>query len=34
VLRVGLQCYNGKSIQYSFFDRDEQLVGLGVWFDY
>ncbi len=34
VLRVGLQYYNGKSIQYSFFDRDEQLAGFGVWFDY
>jgi hypothetical protein len=34
VLRVGLQYYNGKSIQYSFFDRDEQLFGLGIWFDY
>jgi hypothetical protein len=34
VLRVGLQFYNGKSIQYSFLDRDEQLFGLGIWFDY
>jgi hypothetical protein len=34
LLRVGLQYYNGKSIQYSFFDRDEQLFGLGIWFDY
>lgn len=34
VLRVGLQYYNGKSIQYSFYDRDEQLFGGGVRFDY
>jgi hypothetical protein len=34
VLRVGLQYYNGKSIQYSFFNRDEQLAGFGIWFDY
>jgi hypothetical protein len=34
VLRLGLQFYNGKSIQYSLLDRDEQLVGFGIWFDY
>jgi hypothetical protein len=34
VLRIGLQYYNGKSIQYSFFNRDEQLAGVGIWFDY
>ncbi|MEX0703114.1 MAG: DUF1207 domain-containing protein [Planctomycetales bacterium] len=32
--RVGLQYYNGKSLQYSFFDQDEQLLGFGVWVDY
>jgi hypothetical protein len=34
LLRVGLQYYNGKSIQYEFFDESQQLFGYGVWFDY
>ena len=34
LLRVGLQYYNGKSIQYEFFDQSQQLIGYGVWFDY
>ncbi len=34
LLRVGLQYYTGKSIQYSLLDRDEQLFGIGIWFDY
>jgi hypothetical protein len=34
LLRVGLQYYNGKSIQYEFFDQSQQLVGYGIWFDY
>jgi hypothetical protein len=34
LLRVGLQYYNGKSIQYEFFDEDQQLIGYGIWYDY
>ena len=34
VIRVGLQFYNGKSIQYSFFNQSEQFAGGGVWFDF
>lgn len=34
LLRVGLQYYNGKSIQWSFVNRDEQLIGGGIWFDF
>jgi hypothetical protein len=34
LLRVGLQYYNGKSIQYEFFDQSQQLFGYGIWFDY
>jgi len=34
LLRVGLQYYNGKSIQYEFLDEDQQLIGYGIWFDY
>jgi hypothetical protein len=34
LLRVGLQYYTGKSIQYSLLDVDEQLFGIGIWFDY
>jgi hypothetical protein len=34
LLRTGLQYYNGKSIQYEFFDQSQQLFGYGIWFDY
>jgi hypothetical protein len=34
LLRIGLQYYNGKSIQYEFFDEDQQLFGYGIWVDY
>lgn len=34
LLRVGAQYYNGKSYQFSFFDRHEQLLGIGLWYDY
>jgi hypothetical protein len=33
-LRFGLQYYNGKSLQFSFFDQHEELFGLGIWYDY
>jgi len=33
-LRIGMQYYRGPSLQYSFFDRSERLVGGGLWFDY
>ncbi len=33
-LRVGLHYFNGKSLQYSFFNEHEQQLGLGVWYDY
>jgi hypothetical protein len=33
LFRIGLQYFNGKSMQYSFFDRSEQLIGVGMWFD-
>ncbi len=32
--RIGVQHYNGKSMQYSFFDKNEQLTGAGLWMDY
>jgi hypothetical protein len=32
--RFGLQYTNGKSSQYSFFNRFEQLTGIGLWMDY
>jgi hypothetical protein len=34
LLRTGLQYYNGKSSQYSFFDTYEEALGVGIWFDY
>lgn len=32
--RVGMQYYNGPSIQWSFFDQHEEFVGGGIWFDF
>jgi hypothetical protein len=34
LFRVGFQYYDGPSLQYSFFDRHESLVGGGLWFDF
>lgn len=32
--RWGVQYFNGKSLQYSFFDQDEEWLGTGVWTDF
>lgn len=32
--RTGLQYYRGKSMQYSFFDKHEELLGVGLWLDF
>lgn len=32
--RLGLQCFNGPSAQYSFGNQHETLVGGGAWFDF
>lgn len=32
--RVGLQYFNGPSNQYEFFQRYDNQLGMGVWFDY
>lgn len=34
VLRIGGQFYTGKSLQYAFFNRNEQLIGVGIWYDF
>ncbi len=34
LLRLGFQYFNGKSQQFSFFDRHEQEIGAGIWYDY
>jgi len=34
VLRLGLQYFNGKSSQFQFFNRFEQQIGVGLWYDY
>lgn len=34
LFRIGLQYYNGKSLQYEFFDQNEQLLGFGMWLDF
>lgn len=33
-LRLGLNYYNGPSVQYIFFDRRESLLGGGLWVDF
>jgi hypothetical protein len=34
VFRIGLQHYNGRALQYSFLDDNEQLTGGGLWLDF
>jgi len=34
MLRTGVEYYNGKNDQFSFFDDSEQKVGFGIWYDY
>ena len=34
LFRVGVQYYNGKSLQFSFFDEHEELFGAAIWYDY
>ncbi len=33
-LRLGAQYYNGKSNQFQFYTRNEQQLGIGVWYDF
>jgi hypothetical protein len=33
-LRIGMQYYNGPSLQYQFLNRVENLYGGGIWLDY
>jgi len=34
MFRTGVEYYNGKNDQFSFFNDSEQKVGFGVWYDY
>jgi hypothetical protein len=34
LLRVGVEYYNGKDDQFSFFDESVEKVGAGIWYDY
>jgi hypothetical protein len=34
LLRLGAHYFNGKSVQFEFFNRFEQQYGLGLWYDY
>lgn len=34
LLRFGLEYYNGKDDQFSFFDNSVQKTGFGIWYDY
>ncbi len=33
-MRLGMQYYNGRSTQFSFFRDKEETLGVGLWFDY
>ncbi len=34
LFRIGLQYYNGESSQFSYYDRFEQQVTFGIWYDH
>lgn len=34
MMRLGLHYMNGKSTQYQFFNRNEEQLGLGIWYDF
>lgn len=34
LLRVGFQYLDGKTMQYSFFQNSERMVGFGTWYDF
>jgi len=34
LFRLGLHYYNGKSDQFEFFDRHEEKLGAGIWYDF
>jgi hypothetical protein len=33
-LRLGVQYYNGKSNEFEFFTKNEQQLGIGIWYDF
>jgi hypothetical protein len=33
-MRLGLHYYNGESSQLQFFDKFEQQIGIGLWYDF
>ena len=32
--RIGVEYYNGKDDQFSFFNQSVEKIGLGMWYDY
>ena len=34
LFRAGLHYHNGTSPQYEFFNRHEEQIGVGIWYDY
>lgn len=34
LFRIGVQYFNGMSDQYQFFDKFEEQIGMGIWYDY
>ena len=34
LFRVGVQYFTGKSDQYEFYRRNEEMFGIGLWYDF
>lgn len=34
LLRLGLQYFDGKSVQFEFYNQTEQQIGIGLWYDF
>ncbi|QDT64818.1 DUF1207 domain-containing protein [Calycomorphotria hydatis] len=34
IMRFGLRYYTGNSQQYSFYEQNEHLIGIGLWYDF
>lgn len=34
LLRLGVQYFDGKSVQFEFYNQTEQQIGVGVWYDF
>jgi hypothetical protein len=34
LFRLGVEYYNGKDDQFSYFNESVEKIGLGLWYDY